>query len=252
MTKLILWLMIGFLVMPCFVEAEEIKLSGEKSKLPIWGKDETSLAWGLLLGTAAFSLLDTSVQHQLQKNQSDQRDEIAETIATMGSAAATLGIGGVLWGIGKWNDNPDLKETGSLALKAVVLSQLGTGVTKAIIGRQRPGSADNSHTFSPFTLDDDNHSFPSSHTAGAFALASVLSQRSQKTYAPLGYYALASLVGVARLYQDEHWLSDIIAGALIGELSARLVLNWNQNQKISVSLVPHPRKGAFLMAQIVW
>ena len=250
--KIILWLMVGILVMPCFVKAEPLLPPGEKLEPPIWGKAETSLTWGLLLGTAVFSLLDTSVQHQLQKNQSDQGSDIADAIATMGSAAATLGVGGVLWGIGRWGDDPVLQETGLLALEAIVLSQVGAGVSKAIIGRHRPSSADNSHTFSPFTLDDDNHSFPSSHTAGAFALASVLSQRSQKTYAPLGYYALASLVGVARLYQDEHWLSDIIAGALIGELSARLVLNWNQNQKISVSLIPHPSKGAFLMAQIVW
>lgn len=60
-------------------------------------------------------------------------------------------------------------------------------------------------------------SFPSGHSAGAFAVATVISMAYQKTvWVPLCCYSLASLVAVERLVSNEHWASDVIVGAAVG------------------------------------
>jgi membrane-associated phospholipid phosphatase len=40
-------------------------------------------------------------------------------------------------------------------------------------------------------------------------------------------YALAGLMGVSRIHQDKHWLSDVVAGAALGFISGRTVTRVN-------------------------
>lgn len=67
----------------------------------------------------------------------------------------------------------------------------------------------------------DASSFPSGHTATAFAAAEFLrkeyGQRSP-LYAIAGY-AAAAATGYLRMYNNKHWLGDVIAGAGIGILT---------------------------------
>lgn len=70
------------------------------------------------------------------------------------------------------------------------------------------------------------NSFPSGHTATAFVAAELI----RHTYweaSPLlglGAYIVASSVGVLRMYNSKHWLGDVLCGAGIGILSARLAI----------------------------
>lgn len=67
--------------------------------------------------------------------------------------------------------------------------------------------------------NDDDDSFPSAHTAGAFAMATVLAnyQPDIKWLA----YGTAAAVGWSRVEEREHRWRDVIAGALIGHFVAR-------------------------------
>ena len=69
-----------------------------------------------------------------------------------------------------------------------------------------------------------NSSFPSSHAANAFALAWVLSARWRRA-APL-WVALALVVAFSRIYLNRHYLSDVVAGALIGLVCAWAASHW--------------------------
>lgn len=67
-------------------------------------------------------------------------------------------------------------------------------------------------------------SFPSGHTANAF-LGAHLAYKEFKDSAPvLAYsgYAMAAFVGGLRVYNNRHWVSDVLAGAGIGILSVEL------------------------------
>ncbi len=67
-----------------------------------------------------------------------------------------------------------------------------------------------------------NTSFPSGHTATAFALATVLAMmvKNKKWQLPLLFTAI--LIGYSRIYLAQHFLIDIIIGAFIGTSSAVL------------------------------
>ena len=68
------------------------------------------------------------------------------------------------------------------------------------------------------------NSFPSGHAATAFMGAAFLhSQLREKDRAwALAGYGLALATAVLRLYQNKHWLSDVVAGAVIGFVSVQI------------------------------
>lgn len=64
------------------------------------------------------------------------------------------------------------------------------------------------------------HAFPSGHTTSAFAMAAVLSfSLKDKNYSMI-FLAVATLVGYSRIYLAQHFMDDVLAGAIIGLLSA--------------------------------
>jgi len=71
-------------------------------------------------------------------------------------------------------------------------------------------------------------SFPSTHTAAAFAVGTVLAESGNDEYRILrrflGYGAIAGYTAFERLKHNAHWLSDDVAAAAIGAASAHFVL----------------------------
>jgi membrane-associated phospholipid phosphatase len=85
--------------------------------------------------------------------------------------------------------------------------------------------------------NSDRLSFPSGHTSNAFLGAEFMSQElsgKSAAYGAIGY-AFATTTGVLRIYHQDHWLSDVIAGAGLGILSA----------KGAYLLYPYIRNGLF-------
>lgn len=68
------------------------------------------------------------------------------------------------------------------------------------------------------------NSFPSGHTATAFAAATMLHKEygeASPWYSIAGYGA-ATITGISRILNNRHWISDVIAGAGIGIISMEL------------------------------
>ena len=73
--------------------------------------------------------------------------------------------------------------------------------------------------------NSNNLSFPSGHTETAFVAAEFLHQeyKDKSVWISVGGYAAATFVGVARVYNNKHWVSDVVTGAGIGILSTKAV-----------------------------
>jgi membrane-associated phospholipid phosphatase len=72
--------------------------------------------------------------------------------------------------------------------------------------------------------DGSNYeSFPSGHTATAFAAAEFMRVEYQHSHPLLSMtgYVAAAATGALRMYNNRHWLSDIAGGAGIGILSTQ-------------------------------
>lgn len=69
----------------------------------------------------------------------------------------------------------------------------------------------------------DYLSFPSGHTATAFSGAEFLRMEYKDVSPWIGYtgYGIATATGILRLYNNKHWLGDIVAGAGFGILATR-------------------------------
>lgn len=82
------------------------------------------------------------------------------------------------------------------------------------------------------------NSFPSGHTAQAFAAATFLSEeyKSKFKWMPYLAYGIATSVGVLRMANNKHYLSDVLVGAGLGILSMKMSYlthqyKWNKKYK---------------------
>jgi len=70
----------------------------------------------------------------------------------------------------------------------------------------------------------DDQSFPSNHVATAFASAELLRQEygDVSPWYGIGGYAVATATAYLRMYNNQHWFGDVLAGAGIGIISAKI------------------------------
>lgn len=80
------------------------------------------------------------------------------------------------------------------------------------------------YTVGEIRPDGGPHSFPSGHTANAFLGAHIAWKEFKDSSPVLAYsgYALATFVACSRLYNNRHWVADVVAGAGFGILSVEL------------------------------
>lgn len=108
--------------------------------------------------------------------------------------------------------------------EALALNEMATQSLKFATNRTRP--------------DGDSRGFPSGHTSRLFTVASVLQAR-HGWKAGLPAYALAGLVGVGRLNANQHHLTDVLAGALIGTLIGLGTGRFHNKEATRLLVQPH-------------
>ncbi|MCH5222125.1 MAG: phosphatase PAP2 family protein [Muribaculaceae bacterium] len=78
------------------------------------------------------------------------------------------------------------------------------------------------HSFKEKRPDTNaRNSFPSGHTATVF-MGAELMRIEYGNYWGLGAYTVATAVGFLRMYNNRHWFNDVLAGAGVGIISARI------------------------------
>lgn len=138
--------------------------------------------------------------------------DIWETVSDIGA----YGLVGTALAIPVYNgDRVGFRQAGFSVATATGVGLIG----KYIIEDERPDGS-------------GNDSFPSNHTANAFAAATTLNVR----YGwEIGFpaYGMAALVGVGRVQADKHYWKDVLAGAAIGSLSGWVFTDvFDENVKV--------------------
>lgn len=112
------------------------------------------------------------------------------------------------------------RNTGFKVILVVLLTGfIGEGIIKHLAKRKRPSKYIEEKDMlikKPIT-----YSFPSGHTTSSVASAIVISGSCPKL--SIAVFVLAFLVSFSRLYFRVHYLSDIIAGAVLGLIFAYIV-----------------------------
>ena len=194
-----------------------------------------------IAGVAALSLADKSVRTQIQHIQNGPANDVASQIRQFGSSYsyATLGlfyVGGEIF-----HDPPAKAVFIDGATASLVASGLITPALKYMVGRARPYAGHGAYYFTPFS--NGNASFPSGETTQAFAVASVIAAHYDSLWVKASSYGIASLVGMARMYEDAHWTSDALAGALIGTAVGTAIVHYNEKRRKETGIFITPLLG---------
>jgi membrane-associated phospholipid phosphatase len=173
--------------------------------------------------------------------------DVSPVITQLGGVAG-FATAGAFFGAGLLFKDDRARDTGYLAASAILQAMLVDNFLKIAAGRQRPYVADGEdHWDGPAAYfngsGEDNRSFPSGHSATAFALATVVSmQYGHRAWVPVVAYTLATGVGLSRMALDKHWSSDVLVGAVIGHLVARLVVrDYARRRRFTPMLAWSPR-----------
>jgi undecaprenyl-diphosphatase len=122
---------------------------------------------------------------------------------------------------------------------AFITSGLITIIIKYLTGRARPSSylVHHLYGFYGYTLKNSFHSFPSGHVTTATVVFGVLALYFKKTRYISAIIVI--LVAASRILADSHYLSDTMAGALIGILTVMFCakkIEWFKSPKIYTTI----------------
>ena len=196
------------------------------------------------LAVGATATLDPRVRTWAQDHRSTSSDNFATSIRPFGSWAAFATLDAT-WLAGKAWSKPSLVSTAEDGLEAsIIAAGLVTPVIKEIVGRQRPSYGAGHATFSPFS---GSASFPSGDVTLAFSVASVVAAHASSFWLKGTAWGVAGLVGWERIHLDQHWASDVVAGALIGSTVGEWVVRRHEpgtGTRVGWVVVPTVGPGA--------
>jgi membrane-associated phospholipid phosphatase len=156
----------------------------------------------------------------------------------MGSLPFLAGASVATYIVGRAKNEGRVKHLGMDLIEATILSEGITQIVKSAVRRDRPIRDDGTRAA--------GFAFPSGHSSGTFAAATVLQQH-LGWKAALPTYSVAAYVAISRLADQRHWASDVVFGAAEGIIIGRSVTWHGRNFYASPMLLP---KGGAIMVNV--
>ena len=195
-----------------------------------WDSSEWATASFIAGGTGLFFLLDDEIQSEVQGKRSSTTDDISEIFEHFGNGTLTLPTIAGFYLYGRFSERKKVARTALLAAESFILTGLFATVIKSGVGRHRPYKDNNSRIFDGFSTN--NSSFPSGHTATAFAIATVVAKEYEDVPLMVPFsYSVATLAGLSRINDNQHWASDVFFGATLGYLISKTILRLHSYKK---------------------
>ncbi len=231
-----------------------------RPRTPFFTGRDGALAGAFTAAAIAVAPFDERIAASLQRP-SIQQNGFLKNAATgfrlLGSPGSLV-AGAGLYLVGKADHQTRVADLGLHSVESMLIADVvGAGI-KAVAGRARPYM--DVHNSTDFRLgrgfkSDDYRSFPSGHTINGFAFAATVSRETQIWWPHSRWlmgsvmYGGATLVGLSRMYNNQHWASDVVGGAAIGTIIGLKVVKFNHSHPgnsidralLSVNYNPGPR-----------
>jgi membrane-associated phospholipid phosphatase len=159
------------------------------------------------LGAVAFAAANDS---NLVALAGRQLPDWVEDFKPLGAGKLANAVGAVLLGGGLLHGDRRAAIGGLTLLEGNLILGEAVDAIKAAFGRVRPNHPGPGRWFA------GGDSFPSSHTAHAFLMASVLSATFDDPECRRVFYGLACAVALQRLHEGVHYPTDVLAGGALG------------------------------------
>lgn len=186
----------------------------------LWRDAAIGLAVGIALTATAWLVFDSPVLAWAERIQSETTEDVIRLLNRLGGGmnpvmiVAFFLVAGIAYLERRWV---------AYAI-SMAIAGLGAGIAaqiiKHLVGRARPELWLGPTHYAP----GSSTSFPSGHTVGAFALAGVLVFGSRSWTLRAIAFALAAGVGLSRILAFRHWTSDVTASAVVGLVTAWIVI----------------------------
>lgn len=168
--------------------------------LPQWAKGSLLAGGAVLAGAALDKPVDRFVGRHQGARALDTLGDVGKAMpfALAGAAGAAVAFG-----------DARMQNMGIISLQSIAASAGVSMVTKRVVQRARP--VEGQRTWSR-TAHRGDASFPSNHVAVAFAAVTPFAQE----YDAPWLYGLAAAGAVGRVADRQHWVSDLVAGGVVG------------------------------------
>jgi hypothetical protein len=135
------------------------------------------------------------------------------------------------YSLGRWVlKDSKLQTTAWQSFQSLTVAAIATEGLKNLTGRARPFTNHDAFTFQPFPGNDDTFkSMPSGHASLAFAIFTPFAENYSRWL-----YLVPLSVAFGRVYQNKHWLSDVVTGSSIGFVSG-----WLFTHNKNIQLLPN-------------
>ena len=195
---------------------------GDLTELPTkpakWSSGQWLLAGGVVAATGGSLFVDDKVADFYDCHRIEDLRDVSNAVTHFGDSKYQVPLISGFWAAGYVLGDMQMRKIAADAAEASIIAAfIINPPLNYVTGRALPSSEESPSNFRPFTWH--RYSFPSGHSAAAFALASVLDVDLRETF---GYwhtpvvYAGALCVAQSRLYDRKHYLSEVILGGAIG------------------------------------
>jgi membrane-associated phospholipid phosphatase len=192
------------------------------------------------LSAAGLALLDEPVQHFVVdlRVHNPKLLKISNYITNTGGKYEAVSLT-ALFAYGMIFKNEKIRTTALLASQSYITSAAFQVTIKALAGRQRPFRYHPDQVEAEPRFHGPIHdvfvdasgtqigsSFPSGHTTAAFAAATVFAMEyKDRPLVAVISYSFASMIGLSRITENKHWLTDVFTGAALGYITGMQVVN---------------------------
>lgn len=183
-------------------------------------------AWIVPVGITASIWLDPEAREWALHTHARSLDRLAKLVNPIGTTRKLVPAMAITYaGALLMHRNP--LATGTLITAAgYAASDLVESLLKPVVGRERPHVEGNSRRFHPFTASGDWHSFPSAHMAHIASIAEAVSEQTNSAPVSALSSVLVAFLGWDRVYEDQHWISDVTTTIVLSSLVSGATVRW--------------------------